>query len=68
MSNINSGTATPNNEAAAPFNHGISDKAAKTHNKNLWSQLKHAVVEHHRSVNRAYQATYGAGIAGSRSS
>jgi hypothetical protein len=55
-----SGTSTPN-EHIAPFTNA---KEAKKQNKNLWSSLKHAVVEHHRSVNRAYQVCYGAGLNG----
>ena len=29
--------------------------------KKMWREIKHAAVEHHRSVNAAYEASYGAG-------
>jgi len=48
-----SGTATPNEHSAAQ---------AHKNKKGLWKSLKHAVVEHHRSVNAAYAAAYGQGL------
>ncbi|KAF2748095.1 hypothetical protein M011DRAFT_467148 [Sporormia fimetaria CBS 119925] len=60
-----SGASSPKIAAmgASPRISGTSTpvEGHKKDNKNLWHQLKHAVVEHHRSVNNAYQACYGGG-------
>ena len=40
------------------------DKTSKTLNgsiKKMWKEIKQHAIEHHRSVNMAYQASYGAG-------
>jgi hypothetical protein len=39
-----------------------SEKATKQHSvKKIWTNFKHAAVEHHKSVNAAYGAYYSQG-------
>ncbi|KAF1362014.1 hypothetical protein EJ07DRAFT_109032 [Lizonia empirigonia] len=42
-------------------NLGKTDKTLNSSIKKLWKGIKHAAVEHHRSVNAAYEATHGVG-------
>jgi hypothetical protein len=48
--------------AATPTERGDKQLQSKSGSKKLWSALKHAVVEHHKSVNRAYAVCYGQGM------
>ncbi|KAF2847243.1 hypothetical protein T440DRAFT_492047 [Plenodomus tracheiphilus IPT5] len=56
----------PSHESAHDAHHFVSQEE-KTHNtlnqsiKKMWKEIKHHAIEHHRSVNAAYQAQYGAG-------
>ncbi|KAI8940921.1 hypothetical protein NX059_002178 [Plenodomus lindquistii] len=53
-------------ESAHDVHHFVKQEK-KTHNmlnqsiKKMWKDIKHHATEHHRSVNAAYQAQYGAG-------
>ncbi|KAF1850926.1 uncharacterized protein K460DRAFT_361681 [Cucurbitaria berberidis CBS 394.84] len=55
-------------ESAYDAHHFTSQQQLKTENtlnqsiKKMWKEIKHAAAEHHKSVNAAYQASYGAGI------
>ncbi|PVH99218.1 hypothetical protein DM02DRAFT_656566 [Periconia macrospinosa] len=51
--------STPSSGAATP-SHSDTHKSHKSV-KQLWKEIKHAVVEHHRGVNAAYASYYGAG-------
>ncbi|OAL02486.1 hypothetical protein IQ06DRAFT_375285 [Phaeosphaeriaceae sp. SRC1lsM3a] len=56
----------PSHESAHDAHHFVAsqEKTHKTLNgsiKKMWKQVKQHAVEHHRSVNAAYQAQYGAG-------
>jgi hypothetical protein len=53
-------------ESAHDAHHFVAaqEKTHKTLNgsiKKMWKEIKHHAAEHHRSVNAAYQAQYGAG-------
>jgi hypothetical protein len=43
------------------INLGKTEKTLNSSIKKLWSEIKHAAAEHHRSVNAAFEATHGAG-------
>ncbi|KAH7087613.1 hypothetical protein FB567DRAFT_349432 [Paraphoma chrysanthemicola] len=69
---MTSGAATPmesrraSHESAHDAHHFVSaeEKTHKTLNgsiKKMWKDIKHHAAEHHRSVNAAYRAQYGAG-------
>jgi hypothetical protein len=56
----------PSHESAHDAHHFVNaqEKTHKTLNgsiKKLWKDIKHHASEHHKSVNAAYQAQYGAG-------
>jgi hypothetical protein len=60
-SSVSSGSATPaviTSGSATPQTHAKNNHSMKQ----LWKELKGAVVEHHRSVNAAYVSYYGQGI------
>lgn len=54
-------------ESAHDAHHFINEQEKKTQKslnqsiKKMWKEVKHAAVEHHRSVNAAYAVAYGAG-------
>jgi hypothetical protein len=58
MSPNTSGTSTPT-EAIAPFMD--MPKQSKHSAKQIWTSIKNAAIEHHRSVNAAYEVCYGQG-------
>jgi hypothetical protein len=76
---LSSGYNTPSSTSSiAPTpsrrpSYTADDKTHKTLNasiKKIWADVKHHAAEHHRSVNAAYAASYGAGttrVAGSAS-
>jgi hypothetical protein len=56
----------PSHESAHDAHHFVNaqDKTHKTLNgsiKKMWKEIKHHASEHHKSVNAAYAAQYGAG-------
>ncbi|KAH3976300.1 hypothetical protein HBI24_091470 [Parastagonospora nodorum] len=56
----------PSHESAHDAHHFVAaqDKTHKTLNgsiKKMWREIKHHAVEHHKSVNAAYHASYGGG-------
>jgi hypothetical protein len=57
----------PSHESAHDAHHFVASQE-KTHRtlngsiKKMWKDIKQHAVEHHRSVNAAYQAQYGAGV------
>jgi hypothetical protein len=56
----------PSHDSAHEAHHFVAsqEKTHKTLNgsiKKMWKEIKHHAAEHHRSVNAAYQAQYGAG-------
>lgn len=65
-----SSATTPQTQSRRPSHdadHFVASQE-KTHRtlngsiKKMWRDIKHHAAEHHRSVNAAYQAQYGAGI------
>ncbi|KAF2279620.1 uncharacterized protein EI97DRAFT_430652 [Westerdykella ornata] len=59
---MSSTNATPRMSGTATPAEGFHQKESKAERKHFWSSLKHALVEHHKSVNNAYAACYGAGV------
>ncbi|KAF2622659.1 hypothetical protein BU25DRAFT_208261 [Macroventuria anomochaeta] len=58
-------SSTPRASPRASIEEPHSEEAAPKQPTNLskhWKQLKTKVVEHHRGVNQAYRAAYGAGF------
>lgn len=56
----------PSHESAHDAHHFVAaqEKTNKTLNgsiKKMWKEIKHHAVEHHKSVNAAYHASYGGG-------
>jgi tRNA A37 threonylcarbamoyladenosine synthetase subunit TsaC/SUA5/YrdC len=61
-------TRRASHESAHDAHHFIAMQEEKTHHslnasiKKMWKEIKHHAAEHHKSVNAAYAASYGAGV------
>jgi hypothetical protein len=65
MSNTSSAATTPSTQSRrASVESSTSAKSDKQHKtmKQIWTSVKKAAIEHHRSVNAAYAACYGQGM------